>query len=443
MTRSGFAAALLASVAIAPANADERAAVEAQIEALQARVGALEARRARARVTAAAAVERGSKPRSWKLPGTNTSMQLGGYAKLDIIYDLNASSGDTLGITGLPIDGSAAGNRQGNFRIHARQSRLWIKTWTPTDWGGMATVIEADFFGGGGNQLVSNSNSFRIRKAYGRLGPVLAGQDFSTFYLGPAVGPTIDFNGPSGQVFIRQALIRYTHSFGGGTSLDIAVENPETGFVISPGGLAVAGALGPSLDSLPDIGIKLSHRFSKGYVALAGLFRRLNVNDGGAAGLSSSTFGWGVHFGGVLRFNNNRTRIGGTVVGGEGLGRYVKQGRTSAILNGTSSVGQSLSAVSSIAGQIWIEHRWTDTIRTTVIYGRAFTDQAAANTTGVGGKTGLGALVQDVQSVHANMLWNPTPKVEIGLEYMYGFNGVINSANATAHRIQIGFKYSF
>ena len=58
MTRSGFAAALLASVAIAPANADERAAVEAQIEALQARFGALEARRARARVTAAAAVER-------------------------------------------------------------------------------------------------------------------------------------------------------------------------------------------------------------------------------------------------------------------------------------------------------------------------------------------------------------------------------------------------
>ena len=41
-------------------------------------------RRARRRVAPAVAAEQGAKPRSWKLPGTNTSMQIGGYAKLDI-----------------------------------------------------------------------------------------------------------------------------------------------------------------------------------------------------------------------------------------------------------------------------------------------------------------------------------------------------------------------
>ena len=168
---SGAAVALLA--ASVPASADQIDELRSQIQSLQDKMSQLEKSQvSKRRVAPAAAVESGAKPRSWKLPGTNTSMQIGGYAKLDLIYDINAAAGDSLGAA--PVDGSAAGRAQGNFRLHAKQSRFWIRTWTPTDWGELETHLQADFEGTGGNQIVSNSNTFRMRHAYGRLGPVLA-----------------------------------------------------------------------------------------------------------------------------------------------------------------------------------------------------------------------------------------------------------------------------
>ena len=120
---SGAAVALLA--ASGPVAADEMDDLRAQINALQDKVTQMQAdETATPRVAPAAAVEAGSKPKSWKLPGTNTSMQIGGYAKLDLIYDINAFAGNSL--TNNPATtGSAAGNQQGHFRLHARQSRFW------------------------------------------------------------------------------------------------------------------------------------------------------------------------------------------------------------------------------------------------------------------------------------------------------------------------------
>ncbi len=44
------------------------------------------------RVAAAAAVEAGDKPRSWKLPGTNTSMNIGGFVKMSVLWDFGMSA---------------------------------------------------------------------------------------------------------------------------------------------------------------------------------------------------------------------------------------------------------------------------------------------------------------------------------------------------------------
>jgi hypothetical protein len=447
MKRINATTSLLGSAAVGalllaglPAKAEEIQTIRAEIQALQKRLSQLESRRVPA---PAAAVESGAKPRSWKLPGTNTSMQIGGFAKLDLIYDINAFAGDFLAAGALPVSGSAAGNRQGNFRIHARETRFWIRTWTPTDWGELATHVEGDFYGTGGNQLVVNSNSLQIRHAYGRLGPVLAGQTWSTFMLLKTVPESLNFNGPVGEVFVRQGMVRYSQSFGGGTMLDLAVENPETGLIVAPGGLAAATGIGPSNDHIPDFTVRLSHRWSQGYIGLAALFRQLNVDDGGTTGLSVTAFSWGLNFGGKFFFNNKRNSIGFAVVGGEGLGRYIIGGPRTAVLNGVNSVTASLDPVTTVGGYVWFKHRWNDVLRSTFTYARLYADVTGANSTGAGGKIGLGAIVRDFWTAHANLIWSPAPRVDIGAQYTYAFNGVINSANGTTHRLQASFKYRF
>jgi len=76
-------------------------------------------------------------------------------------------------------------------------------------------------------------------------------------------------------------------------------------------------------------------------------------------------------------------------------------------------------------------------------YARLYADVTGANSTGVGGKTGLGVIVQDFWTAHANLIWSPVPRADIGVQYTYAYNGYINSANGTAHRVQASFKYHF
>ncbi|MDH3233903.1 MAG: porin [Alphaproteobacteria bacterium] len=443
---SGAAIALLASQV--PASADEIEELRTQIQSLQNKMGKLEAaQRRKRRVAPAAAVEAGAKPRSWKLPGTNTSMQIGGYAKLDIIYDINGNTGDSIGLH--PADGSPAANRQQHFRLHARQSRFWIRTWTPTDWGELETHIQGDFFGAGGNQIVSNSDTFRARHLYGRLGPVLAGQTWSAFMILESLPDVLDFSGPAGTTFIRQAQLRYTHSFGGGTTFVFSIENPETsvgaafnntlagsGVVLNgaPGGVATIGQ-----DPIPDFIVGLTHTWGSGRASIRALFRQINYNDG--ISISDSVFAWGITGGFGWRFNNRRTAIGMSAYYGRGIGRYTAAaGNAIAVVANGAGSAFSLRTVAQYGGQIWIQHRWTDTLRSNLVYGRIRNDYIQQVT---GGKNAGGSATQDNWTIHANLIWRPVPRVDIGVEYIYGFNGLVNSANGELHRVQVSFKYNF
>ena len=439
----GSGAAIAIMAAGVPAGADEIDELREQIQRLQSKMGQLERAQIRKRrVAPAAAVEAGSKPRSWKLPGTNTSMQIGGYAKLDLIYDINGAAPGSDSILIPPRDGSAVANQQGNFRLHARQSRLWIRTWTPTDWGELQTHLQGDFFGGGGTQTASNSNAFRLRQAYGSLGPVLAGQTWTTFMILSGLPNVLDFSGPTGIVFVRQAQIRYTHSFGSGWSLQLAVENPDTSVVATT--TTAPTASGSPNDPIPDFVVRLNKRGSWGSASIAGLFRQVTVDDGVSS--SASTFAWCLSAGGGFRFNRGRTAIGGVVTGGQGCGRYMiaSSGTPDAILNGTNPSNADLDTITYIGGTIWLQHRWTDTIRSNVVYGRMYSDLAGAAS---GGKGAIGAAApgqtQDYTTVHANLIWRPVPPVDIGIEYIYQFAGIINGANGRNHRIQLSFQYRF
>src|SRR5687767_52320 len=179
----GTAAALAIAVTSVPAYAqDDLSTLRQQLETMKERLAKLEADKAdKRRVAAAAAVEAGDKPRSWKLPGTNTSMNVGGFVKMSLLWDFSqsgqvSSSTTTEGIGAgvYPVPGSAADNihNGGSFQFTARRSRFWIQTWTPTDWGELRTYIEADFAGAGAAAGPS-TNLLRLRQAFGTLGPVL------------------------------------------------------------------------------------------------------------------------------------------------------------------------------------------------------------------------------------------------------------------------------
>ncbi len=440
---SGAAIALLA--ATGPVAADEIDELRAQINALQVKVTQIQAdETATPRVAPAAAVNAGSKPKSWQLPGTNTSMQIGGYAKLDMTFDLNNDLGPTL--ADAAAAGSAAANKQGNVRLHARQSRLFVKTWTPTDWGELATHLEVDFFGAGGNEVVTNSNTFRARHAYGRLGPVMAGQSWSTSLDLGSYAETLDFNGPAGTRFLRQALIRYTHNLGDGANIQLAVENPQHTFRTD----LVNAAIGATaVDHAPDFVVKVTKRFSSGHIS--GMFtgRVLSVDTGGAGGIAfeDSAFGWSGAISGSYKITSNDTWKADFNYG-DGAGRYQTSGigQASAIVTPIAALVPELRTVKTYGGNTSIRHMWNATTRSNLVFGMTKTDiKGEMPNLAIGGqKMSMAVGTPDRRtSIHANLIWSPVPQVNIGIEYMWQKTTYQRSNNGTASRIHLGMQYKF
>ena len=454
-------AALLAAPAFAGDTTNEQAELQARLDALKARLSSLEngsqAQQGTSaeRVAPAQAVTGGAFPGSWKLPGSDTSISFSGYVKSDAFFTMNAPStaiGDSFILSNIPIKSAAANSQGGDFRMHARQSRIRFETRTPTDWGNLVTRIEGDFFGPAGNQRVSNSDAFRVRQAYGVLGPVLAGQTQSTFMDEDTFAEMVDNYGPSGDTNVRQTQIRYTYEMGPGMFLDGSIENPETA-IQSSSGAGVTGNMNAfAVDKMPDVIARWRYKASWGAVNVSGVARYFNYNQGNFS--NDSTFGGGVHGGATINTWGKDT-VKGTFNYGPGIGRYIRDsaaGNTDTYVtcsNGsnatlTAGCGASLQTVTMMGGWASYTHWWGDNIRSNVNYGWFQSDVP----TGQLG-TGANGFNENIQSAAVNLIWNPVSKVAIGLEYMYGWRYLARAAatggqmEGNASRLQLGMQYFF
>ncbi len=475
-----FRDALLGSSAIivlaaSPALAGEVEELDAQIDKLQSHLDQLKQQRAevgvKPAVAPADAVVGGDFPGSFKLPGSDTSMAIHGYTKLDFIVDINQTLGDSFDFTGIAPNGSTANRRDGQFRIHARESRLTFETRTPTNYGQLRTFIQTDFFGANGNQFVTNSSSMRIRHAYGELGPVLTGQTWSNFMDVDDLPETLDFNGPSGQIFTRQPQVRYTREFGKFTA-SASVENPQgdfttdvidpaTGLPFVPSGAIPKGATDPAnnIDRMPDVTARLVYTDDWGRLSLSGVGRRLETDNGGGSdsGLpakqSASAFGGGGLFGGSLNMGSllpsfayiSKDQIGFNGFYGSGLGRYANVGGGlfgGAVAKNFGTPAVRMETMAQWGGFAWYLHNWTDELRTTIAYGiqrNHWSDAIPFNT----------GLTDRTETIHANLIWSPIKSVNIGAEAMWAerdihknpVTGLEQAGNAV--RLQLSAQYLF
>jgi hypothetical protein len=210
----------------------------------------------------------GSFPRSFLIPGTDTSIRVGGEIREVLDYWLqngqtNGTQNTTVGdngqalsqpldvhnqtVPGLPNRGNLVpvqvNHSRGNgiFQQSPRESKLNVETRTPTAYGEARTFMEFDWAGSNNfssNQLLSVSDNLvpRLRYAYGTIGGFLAGQANSNFSDSDANPETLDFGGDVGQGgVVRIPQVRYTYAGPWGSAWSVSLETPQTD-VLTPGG---------------------------------------------------------------------------------------------------------------------------------------------------------------------------------------------------------------
>src|SRR5215469_13313514 len=208
----------------------------------------------------------GSFPRSFLIPGTDTSIRVGGFVDLGANYFLqgantnnpgtpSSNTGQNGNLNNVPVGqmfvpglgnvpqqtNHSRGN--GKFQFSPQQTRFNVETRTPTAWGEARTFFEFDFAGcnnfscqtvqqSGGDSLVP-----RLRFAYGTLGAFLAGQAISNFSDADADTESMEFGGAMGSTGgQRIPQVRYTIAGPWGSSFSVSAEQPFSS-MLTPAGI--------------------------------------------------------------------------------------------------------------------------------------------------------------------------------------------------------------
>jgi hypothetical protein len=419
------------------ARADSLQDLKAQVDLLNQKIEQIEQRQrvapsgppvAVAAAAAASAVTAGATKGSFKLPGSDTSVTFGGYVKLDAVFsNPSAGVGSTadleLEAPNIPVGPNAKAGERNQVKFGARQSRLFAGTSTPTSWGPLTTYVEGDLYGAAGTESVSNSNGLRVRHAYGTLGGLLAGQTWTTFSDVNAYPETVDFGGPVGTIFARQAQVRWTQPFSGG-QWSVALENPETVATL-PSGVQFRA----DDDRLPDLAGIVRFNTALGNYSIAAVARQLRVDSLSAPASRDQKLGSAVGVNGVVPvLRGDDVRF--SAYYGNGIGRYSIGFFTDALLDANGHIVLPNQWLATVA----YRHFWSPTLRSTL----ALSELGSSNPAGTAGSDN-----RNSQSAHLNVIWSPVAQTNLGLEYIYARREVQSGDAGTLNRLQASAQYLF
>ena len=290
------------------------------------------------------------------IDGKDTKVAIGGYAKVDVRHVEGDIAYQDYWVANFP-GGQAIETSHTGFNV--RESRINFKI----SHGDVSGFFEIDMYGGGGNEVISNSSNPRVRLFYIEYKNWMIGQNWSTFMPLHALPEALDFGGPHvGEVFIRETQIRYTYG-----NWQFAIENPETNGDGDTGTPASAvGLTGDEADpdeSIPDFVARYNFSGDWG-IASAGMLVR-KVDQGGleeftvAGNLAAK----------IKFFEKDDLRF--QVSFGD-PGRYVAAGMSPDIVINPDT--DELEVESTIAYAVSYRHFWTQTMRSTAFYGNGETD---------------------------------------------------------------------
>jgi len=370
-------------------------------------------------------VTAGDFPGSIRIPGTGSSIKLGGQARLVAVHTLSAlGTEDKFVTSSIPVGAPRAGE-DARTVYSPTASRLSTELRRPSDRGPMRMFIESDFAGTG--------RTMRLRHAFLQTKRFVVGQTWSTFSNPEADTIGIDFEGLNAISRFRQPLFRWTAQTESRYQWALALENPAPD---------ITGAQG--VNYTPDFvarlrfepGRKRGLLLRTGHVQAALLVRQLRGEVPGQPEVTPSTGGIGGTVSGVLvpRWDAD-DRIKFAVNAGSGIGRYVADLSS---LGGQDAVYDqeqgSLRALPVTSGYMGYERAWSRAFTTAVTYGVVNVSNLDVQ---------QGEAFHQTQRASINLMWNPVPFVDVVVEFLAGARTNKNGERASASQVQAGWTLKF
>lgn len=345
------------------------------------------------------------------IPGTETMIKLGGFAKVNAIYDFGpAGNTDKLVTATIPIGGGNAHNAN----LDANATRFSFDVRRPSALGPLRFYLENDFYGGAG------STAFRLRQAHGQVGNTYAGYGYSAFTNSDAFPETLDDEGPNAEALLRVAAIRQIWKLGGGATATLSVEDPSSDLTLGSSRTAAQPA--------PDVVGALRLEQSWGHVQTSAVLRRLGYSEGDR---DESAFGYGLNLSGLFKLGGDFAMAGVTY--GDGVGRYLNDlgGRG---YDGLIQPDGDVRTLSAYGGYLGYTRHWSPRWRSNLVGGVVVLERDGLLDPTAFRSSGYGAV---------NLIWAVSPSFSVGVEALYGRHELQNGQDADVTRLQASLKYDF
>jgi hypothetical protein len=340
-------------------------------------------------------------------PGTNALFKIGGYVKLDAIQDFDPiGSEDVFDPSSIEIGAPP----RTNSRFHARQTRLNLDTRWPADCGPARVFVEGDFFGDG--------DTFRLRHAFGEVGPLLAGYTWTTFTDLASFPQTIDFQRGVATITTRRAQVRYTGETAlEGSTWSIAAEDSTV--VVD----AASMIPGSTRTPMPDFVGRVRWTADWGQFQVAGIARQLGFQPVGQE--VRTAWAGGVNFTGFVRLWE-RDKWLFQVVAGEGIGSFRD------LPDAAPDSPTTLAPLPTFAWMTGYAHAWNERWTTNVTYNLSRVSNTALQAPDA---------IHQTEYLAVNLIWNPADRIWTGIEYLHGTRTDFDGSSGEANRLQFAVLF--
>jgi hypothetical protein len=366
------------------------------------------------------------------------SIDFYGFSMLDSGYDfgqIDPNWFDVIRPTKLPSFANQFAP-SGNVYAGVRQTRFGVKSSSPTPLGDLKTVFEFELFGTG---VDAGQTTFRLRHAYGELGPIGAGQTWSPFMDIGVFPNTVEYWGPNGMVFFRNVQVRWMPVRKKSGSVTIALERP--------GASGDQGVYADRIElsnirprfNFPDLSGNARIDRNWGYLQMAGIVRKIGWVDtsGNPINLGGSAVGWGINV--TSNLNLSKKNVAKLAFAyGHGIENYMNDAPVDiGIQNNPPNSRLPIKGVAlPVLGVVsFLDHTWNE----------HFTSSAGYSMLDIQNSDGqLPSAYHQGHYAIANLLYHPIPKVMMGGEFQFGRRvNFSDGFNYNDYRVQFSFKYDW
>ena len=350
------------------------------------------------------------------------ALGIGGYVKGTLQYDFGGSIDDGASFVtyDIPVPQNPAQRNQ--FYGNANHSTIFLQlVGKSTHFGYYQMYVQTNFSGDG-----NSGYGLKLKQAYLSVGYVTAGLANSTFVDGSVGTPTIDDQGPAGEISRKNVLLRYAPRFNDHFSGAIGVEMPSVSYTVNTD----VEKINPRV---PDIPLYVQYQWDggKSHIRLSGLFRDMSYRDI-KSGRNHFKPGWAAQLSGKTAAGSLTFFYQGAY--GRGYGAYLNdlggngfdlvysttEGKMEAPRTANFELGMRYNAMSRLffaasysqARLFGVSHLGPDTYR----YG---------------------------QYISVSGFFDIVPDLRVGLEYLHGDRANVDRTHGRANRITGLLQFSF